>query len=329
MIYLKRCISILLMYFLLLVSCNNDKINNQYIKKIFIDSSNLENEATRNELKTVCSTDTLKCNQNLSYDQALTKLRNTFVQINTLNENENTKTYLKALLLSEFVYATFSFQFLGSDLGETSHHISIDNWDKMNLENCYNLGNNNLVPVWCGDRTTFYIRLLDHLLGIKAAAISIKNIHTFPIVNIGKRRFIFDPYDPFIIFDSLTMTVMDYDEAFKYYLNDSPLKILRTKRSYGFPNELISNKLTNNILGLSKHEKQDISQKLKIYLIKNKANFLRRVNACTFETYNKSGIIYQANLKEDRYIIHLENNLNNIPMNVNRFNKYYFGKDCK
>lgn len=329
MIYLKRCISILLMYFLLLVSCKNDKINNQYIKKIFIDSSNLENGATRNELKTVCSTDTLKCNQNLSYDQALTKLRNTFVQINTLNENENTKTYLKALLLSEFVYASFSFQFLGSDLGETSHQVSIDNWDKMNLENCYNLGNNNLVPVWCGDRTTFYIRLLDHLLGIKAAAISIENIHTFPIVNIGKRRFIFDPYDPFIIFDSLTMTVMDYDEAFKYYLNDSPLKILRTKRSYGFPNELISNKLTNNILGFSKHEKQDISQKLKIYLIKNKANFLSRVNACVFETYSKSGIIYQTNLKEDRYIIHLENNLNNIPMNVNRFNKYYFGKDCK
>lgn len=332
MIYLIRQKHFILINLLLLFSCGRaeNEINDLSIKNICIDSSKIEIGAIRNELKTNSSIDTLKCNHDLSYNQALTTLRDKFIQIDILNEGEHTKTYLKALLLSEFVYASFSFQFLGSELGKTNHHISIDNWDKMTLENCYNLANNNLAPVWCGDRTSFYIRLLDHLLGIKATAISIKDVHTFPIVNIGKRRFIFDPYDPFIIFDSLTMKVMDYDEAFKNCLNESRLKILRTKRSsYGFPNELISNKLTNDILAVSKNEKQDISQKLMIYLTKNKAFFLSHINTCSYETYNKIGTIYQLNLKEDRYIIQLENNLNNVPMSLNRFKKYYFGIDCK
>jgi hypothetical protein len=331
MIYRVSQKHIIIIYLTLLVSCGktNYEINNQLIKNIFIDSSLVINQNVKNDLFATMSIDTLKCNQNLTYNQALSFLRNKFIQIDSISENIDTKSYLKALYLSEFVYASFSFQFLGSKLGKTNHQIAIDNWDKMPLENCYNMGNNNLVPVWCGDRTSFYIRLLDTLLEIKATTISIKNVHTFPLVNIGNRRFIFDPYDPFVIFDSLKSKVLDYDEAFKYCLKNNSINIIRTKKTFGFSNELVSNDLTKEILAVSNNEKQDFSQKLKKYLIVNQSSFLKNIRKCSFEMYNKKGIIYHSNLKDDRYIIQLENNLKNLPMNLNHFKKYYFGIDCK
>ncbi len=330
----KRVVRIEYLYFiyiLLQISCRNsiDEINNQLIKDTFIDSIFVKVDTTSNQFKTKISTDTLKCNQNLNYTQALSSLINIFKKIESSNENEDTKIYLKSLYLSEFVYASFSFQFMGSQHGKTNHHISIDNWNKMPLENCYNMGNRNLVPVWCGDRTSFYVRLLDSLLGIKATTISIKEVHTFPLVNIGNRRFIFDPYDPFIIFDTLKLRVMDYDEALKNCLNNNSIIVLRTKRTFGVSNELVSNDLTRDILAASNNEKQDFSRKLTKYLIKNQLYFLKNINKCSFERYNKKGIIYNSNLKEDRYIIKLENNLINLPMNLNHFKKYYFGIRCK
>jgi hypothetical protein len=171
--------------------------------------------------------------------------------------------------------------------------------------------------------------LLDTLLGIKATTISIKNVHTFPLVNIGNRRFIFDPYDPFIIFDSIKSGVLDYNEALKYCLNNNSINIIRTKKTFGVSNELVSNDLAKDILAVSKNEKQDFSQKIIFYFKKNKAIFLKRFNKCTFDLHNKNGIIYQTNLKEDKFILHLIDKLNNLPMNTYIFKKYYFGIDCK
>jgi hypothetical protein len=331
MIYLVRLKPIIIIYLIFLVSCGktNYEINSNLIKNTFIDTSQVITQDIKNDLFATMSIDTLRFNQNLTYNQALNILRNIFMQIDSTSENIETKTYLKALYLTEFVYASFSFQFLGSQLGKTNHQIAIQNWDKMPLENCYNMGNTNLVPVWCGDRTSFYIRLLDSLLGIKATSVSIKNVHTFPLVNIGNKRFVFDPYDPFVIFDSLKMRVMDYDEALKYFLNNNSINIIRTKKTFGVSNELVSNDLAKDILAISKNEKQDISQKLIFYFKKNKAVFLKRFNKCTFDLHNKNGKIYLTNLKEDKFILHLSDKLNNLPMNTNRFKKYYYGIDCK
>ena len=307
----------------------NDEPNATLIKNTFIDSIFINNEVNKNEIFTKSRNDILICNQNLSYSQAIVFLKNKFIQFDSNCQNENTKKYLKALYLCEFVHATFSFQFLGSKLGKTKHNIAIENWNNMTLENCYNMGNNNLAPVWCGDRTNFYLRLLDTLLGIKATAISIKNVHTFPIVNIGDKRFIFDPFDPFIILDSLKLKIIDYDESLKHCLKGKMLQVIRTKKIFGFPNELVSVDLAKDILAVSKNENQDFSQKLMLYFTKNKVNFLKRINTCSFENYNKKGLVYNSNLKEDRFIIHFFNNLNNFPMKMNHFKKFYFGIDCK
>jgi hypothetical protein len=319
------------MYLFILVSCgrNNNEINYKAVKNFFIDSNLVKIDDIKDTLSLTVSFDTLKCNQNLNYNQALDILRNKFIQFDSNYQNENTKKYLKALYISEFVYASFSFQFMGYQLGKTNHKIAIENWNNMPLEKCYNMGNSNLVPVWCGDRTSFYIRLLDSLLGIKATSVSIKNIHTFPLVNIGNRRFIFDPYDPFVVFDSLKSRVLDYDEALKYCLKNNSINIIRTKKTFGFSNELVSNDLTRDILAVSNNEKQDFSQKLMFYFKKNKDVFLKRFNKCTFEKHAKNGVIYHSNLKDDKFVFQLIDKLNNLPMNVNRFKKYYFGIDCK
>jgi hypothetical protein len=166
-------------------------------------------------------------------------------------------------------------------------------------------------------------------LGIKATTISIKDVHTYPLVNIGNKRFIFDPFDPFIILDSLKLKIIDYDESLKHCLKGKMLQVIRTKKIFGFPNELVSVDLAKDILAVSKNENQDFSQKLMLYFTKNKVNFLKRINTCSFENYNKKGLVYNSNLKEDRFIIHFFNNLNNFPMKMNHFKKFYFGIDCK
>lgn len=316
---------------LIQISCRNsiDEINSESIKSTFIDSSMPVTQNITNDIHATFNDDTLKCNQNLNYNQALNFLGNIFSQIDSVSENKDTKNYLKALYLTEFVYASFSFPFLGLQEGKTNHNVSIDNWNKMPLEICYNMGNNNLAPVLCGDRAGFYIRLLDSLLGIKATSISIKNVHTFPLVTIGNRRFILDPYDPFIIFDTSLSNILDYDQLQKLILKNDTYKVMRTKRIFGFPNELISQQLASDILSISNNKETDFSQKLSYYLSLNKANLLQGIDMCSFETFNKIGVIHPCNLVNDKYVISMVDKFNNRPMNLNHFKKYYLAISCK
>ncbi len=323
--------SIFLFCFIIFISCteNRTKINSSLIKLYFVDTNDLKNKNAANQLNTKVSNDTIKSNLKFDYWQAVSFLRNKFYQIDSCSYNESTKEYLKVSILAEFVYASFSFQFFGEKWGKTSHSVAIKNWDKLPLDVCYNIANNNLVPVWCGDRTTFFIRLLDSLLSLKASVISIKDVHTFPLVSIGQRRFIFDPYDPFIIFDTSLSTIIDYDQVQKLVLNNDSYKVMRTKRIFGFSNELISQRLASDVLKSSNKQVTDFSQKLSYFLLLNKASLLQGIESCSFETFNRTGIIHPSNLKNDKYIISMVDNLNNRPMNLNHFKKYYLGINCK
>jgi hypothetical protein len=323
--------SIFLFCFIILISCSENRpaLNSGPIKLYFIDTNDLENKSTVNQLTTRVSNDSINSNLKFDYCKAVSFLQNKFYQIDSCSENESTKKYLKVSILAEFVYASFSFQFFGEKSGKTSHRVAIKNWDKLPLDVCYNIANNNLLPVWCGDRTTFFIRLLDSLLSIKAKAISIKNIHTFPLVSIGQRRFIFDPYDPFIIFDSSLSEILDYDQVQKLVLKKDAYKVTRTKRLFGFANELISQQLAFDILNVPNKKVSDFSQKLDYYLFINKSNLFKGIEMCSFETFNRTGMIHPCNLKNDKYVISLVDNLNNKPMNLNHFKKYYLGINCK
>ena len=330
MIYAKilKLLGILLILF---ISCTNknQEPNAEVCKSVFIASPISINNSIDNALNISYKNDTFICNQATNFNQAIVILKSRFNEFDKLNEQEATKIFLKSLLLSEFVYAVSSFQFFGSKHGKSSHDIAIKNWNKLPLPICYHIANNNIQPLWCGDRTSFYIRLLDYLLGIKATEISIQNVHTFPIVNIGNKRFIFDPYDPFIVFDSSLTRIIDYDELVGKGLENNSLTVLRTKKTFGFANELVSNDLAYAVLCHKSNNSIDFSEKLRNYINANKAILLQDVNKCSFETIDRKWVIYLTNLKYDKYIIRVIDNLNNAPMNLNHFRKYYLDINCK
>jgi hypothetical protein len=323
-----KLIGILLILF---ISCTNknQEPNAGKCKSVFIASPISINNSKDNALNISYKNDTFNYNQAANFNQAIAILKSKFNAFDKLNEHEATKIYLKSLLLSEFVYAASSFQFFGSMHGKSSHDIAFKNWNKLPLTICYHIANNNLQPLWCGDRTTFYIRLLDYLLGIKATEVSIQNVHTFPIVNIGDKRFIFDPYDPFIVFDSSLTRIIDYDELLENAKKNNNLTVLRTKKTFGFANELVSNDLAFAVLCHQNKNNNDFSKKLRNYIHANKAKLLQGVNKCSFETIDRKWIIYPANLKYDKYVIRVIDNLNNAPMNLNHFRKYYLDINCK
>ena len=77
MIYLTPKHPILLLSLLFVFSCENSnyKINYHLIKNTFIDSNLIKTEDIKNDLHAKVSIDTLKCNQNLNYTQALFGLK--------------------------------------------------------------------------------------------------------------------------------------------------------------------------------------------------------------------------------------------------------------
>lgn len=189
----------------------------------------------------VLQKDTLKYNISNTFEKSFSLLKLELSKIDTITSNKETKDYIKSIIIADYVYAAFSFQFLGPKLGMAKDASFIKNWNKTSIKSCFNLANKNQYAVFCGERTLFYNRLITHLLNLKTRQTSIKGIHTFPIIKIGDKEYIIDPYDPFVAVDTLNKTVLDYNSILnKQYKS---LKPIRTKRLFGSSRMLISDKL--------------------------------------------------------------------------------------
>lgn len=237
-----------LLFFLFVLTIlyfENYKKKNDTIDLNTICKKNLNNkkEKSNNQnyaLEYIIQKDTLKYNISDNYDDSFAKLSTELYRIDTIQSNKETKDYLKCLIIADFVYAAFSFQFMGPKLGYAKDAATIKNWKTLSLESCFNLGNKNEYAVFCGERTKFYNRLINKLVTLKTRETSIKGIHTFPIIKIGNKEYIIDPYDPFVAIDTLERTVLDYNSILKKQYKS--LKPIRTNRTFGPSRMLISSK---------------------------------------------------------------------------------------
>lgn len=185
--------------------------------------------------------DTLFRNLPYTFLQATTQLEKQFKKIDSLTVPEVSKQYAKALVCADFVYAAFSYRLLGDSLGINTDTVLHPQWNQRSLANCYEIGVNNYQAVYCGDRTDFYCRLVDSLLQMKTTAVSIAGVHTFPLVRIGSKDYIIDPYDPFVLSDSSTGRVISYSGVLNP--NIKRVHVTRTKHLFGDTRELISRPL--------------------------------------------------------------------------------------
>lgn len=223
-------------------------------------------------------TDTLYSNLPYQYKQALTTLRYYFTKADSLHVPVASRQYIKALIVADFVYAAFSYQFLGPELG-LAHH-STQQWDTVALEHFYQAGNTNQTAFYCTERTNFYLRLVDTLLGLKGQCISVQQVHTFPVVQIAGNSYIIDPYDPFVIYDATTKTIAPYSitQNTRQIHNAIPI---RTKRLFGNTRQLLSHKFVNKLKAESTTGCQQCTcQLLQNYLAKQSDKLKTYIRPC-------------------------------------------------
>jgi len=192
-----------------------------------------------------CDSIILSINQNVnfSYEQSIKNLKVLFDDIDQNSSNKKLNNFIKSLVVADFVYASFSYRFLGDSLGIDNDSSIIKKWDTLSLKKCFDIGNHNHAAIYCNNRTSFYVRLLDTLLSIKTEIIEIEGVHTFPLTFIDDERFLIDPYDPFVVYDSISKVVLAYDS-----IRNNPYKqIIRSKRLFGCSRELVSNPLLQKV----------------------------------------------------------------------------------
>ncbi|RKS99665.1 hypothetical protein [Flavobacterium sp. 123] len=284
------------------------KINSQTIDLQIVHKSILNNNEKEPNFeisilkKTLSQRDTLKYNICNTFEESISLLQSELIKVDTIQSNRETKDYIKSLIIADYVYAAFSFQFLGSKLGMAKDASSIKNWDKIAIKTCFNLGNKNQYAVFCGERTTFYNRLIEKLLKLKTKQASVEGVHTFPIIIIGGKDYIIDPYDPFVAVDTLSKTVLDYDLIVKKQYKS--LQPIRTKRMFGSSRMLISRKLYTRLKNV--YGKISLANMLDKYLIENDQYL------SPFKPKN-----YEPPLEKTKKITTILNNKNIFAVNIN------------
>lgn len=322
---MRKPITIFLFFVTLIgVNCNtfkDEQINGGVLKSIFLPE--IAKVGSLENLECTFDSVVMKSNALYSFDSLMLNIDFVLKNIDTLNTNIETKQYIKVLLLAEWVHALFNYQFLGN-LGGSSTNISIPNWGTKSIKECLAAGNSCSHSIWCGDRNVFYLKLLKKMVGVDGYIVSINNIHTYPIVFLKAGVYIIDSYNPFIVFGENNRVV-----NFSSIVNRvSNYTILRTKRSFGFPSYLISNNLVNQINNYSVNN-FPIEKKLELFIKGNKESFLKQVDRCSYEIFNKKGILRKTHCETNPYVIQLIDNRISKPLSLTRFKKYYLGINCK
>jgi hypothetical protein len=206
------------------------------------------------------------------------------LDIDSQSINESTKQYAKCLVVSDFVYAVFSFQFLGPVYGlarDSAFVATWAQWDTLPLNVCYDIGNTNQVSLFCAQRTSFYLRLVNNLLKVKGYSVTIPNgVHVFPVLKLQSGEYIVDPYDPFVICDSDKKWIVDYQRLLRSKSDDN-FKPVRTRRLYGNTRQLFSLTYVNMLKDSYKDRYKDcFCCTIKEYLKENRSFLMSKLKSC-------------------------------------------------
>ncbi len=193
--------------------------------------------------------DSLRQNLPYGYKEAIANLSNKLLNVDKQGISTQSKQFAKAIICADFVYAAFSYHHPGDTLGFEGDTLLSPGWDSLPLEVCYDLGNKNVMGVYCDQRSGFYLRLVKKLIGIDGKIIAKDKIHSFPVIFIvddnGKKKpYLIDPYDPFIQVAQGGNIIPAFNE---YGIDPYDIEIYRTRRAYGKTRVLVSKKIIDNL----------------------------------------------------------------------------------
>ena len=266
--------------------------------------------------------DTLERNIPFTFRELIVNIQKEFQLIDTIKTNKNTKLYLKSILLADVVYAGFSLQMFGNSYGLSNDRELKKDWSFFSIEKQYNLGNQNKVSANCGPRTIFYKKLVDKLLKIPVRDTSIVNIHTYPIVEIGGRDYIVDPYEPFIFLNQKNNKILTYQELSK---GVGKINFRKSKRSFGTTHSLISNYLNERLIIYE----GDLKYKLISFIQADIVDSNKKIPDCYLPIFEKSPNVYPVNNEYNLLAIEVSNQRNmGTILNQMTFYNSYFGISC-
>lgn len=315
-----------LLFILLGFSCKkerNDAIDGRLVTSLFIDTTTVDSAKNYDSFNCEFVNDTIK--QKQVYADALKQLLDKYTDIDKLHTTEETKQYAKSLLLAEWIYGSFYYQFLGPDLGMADTAKWGIDFTRSDITSCYNAGISGEIAVWCENRAVFFTRMIDTLLHLKTEIISFSPIHTFPLVTIGKKSYIIDPYDPFLIFDE-NQHLVDYKMLRS---KEKKMVALRTKRNFGNPGELVSKKLYRELCNGYTKENKDIGPMISEYLNKNKVHLMVHIDSCSVEPFVMKRKAYPIASHTNEIVLYTPQCILNPMIKPTRIMRYYLGQDCK
>lgn len=268
----------------------------------------------------VYSADTLNRNVDLDSEELMDFLKIQLKSFDTLNTNKETVLYLKSLYLADFVFASFSHQFLGQELGLANDSLIRNKWEDYSMEEQFGFGNENQISFSCGTRSNFYLELIRTLLRLEGRDTSIKNVHTYPITTISGIDYIIDPSEPMVFISSRNSGVLKYNQL----KNSSEVVIYSSKRSFGSSHFIFSNRLLNNIQPLS----GELNEQILTYLENNRSLAADKVPACYDPYYKKIWNISYLNSENNSLAVPLFSRNIGTYLTAQNYKETYFGANC-
>ncbi len=266
-------------------------------------------------------TDTLKSNIPFNYKEVLAIIDERFIEIDTIETNTETRQFLKAMLLADFVFSSFSLQLFGNRYGLANDVTVKNDWNSYSTSEQYGLGNNNIVSLDCGGRTNFYLQLIDNLLNLSGRDTSIPGIHTYPIIEIGAEEYILDPSEPVVFTDSKS-NILSFDDL---KLGVEEIHFLRTKRSFGGNHFLISKDLNQSLLQFD----GDMIRQIKGFIRQEIIEPEKKIPDCNLPIFEKEWNVYPLNQTNNKFAIEVNYQRNLLTsLNYVTFYNSYFGKPC-
>jgi hypothetical protein len=265
--------------------------------------------------------DTLINNVAIESKELNKMLANELLRFDSLPTNTPSKQYLKALFLSDFTYSAFSYQFIGRELGLANDSAMFHNWEDLSIAQQFNFGNKNLVSASCGVRTYLYKQLVKEHLKLPVRDTSIEGIHTYPIVIIAEREYLFDPSEPMIFCAEKGRKILEYSQL----RNREDVMIFKSPRSFGPTHFLFSDKFLLEINPFGESLKKQIAQ----YLISKRKLLLEKAPKCFVANFQKKWNVSYTKSKNNKLAIALETrNIGMVLSNAN-WKETYFGEDCE
>jgi len=312
-------------FIIIFIGCKkiNNSVEFEDVKHLIIDD--ISNQATNKTYinSFTFSNDTFIKNMPYSYQEAMRMIQQNIDSIDKTNINQHTKKFLHCLTIANFTQTLFCKQFLGSKIGKSNDYIAIPNWSNLNIAERYQKGNENKVPVWCGDRTSFFISLIDSFLHLKSESISIQNIHTYPIVNIDEKYYIFDPSDLFIARDITSNKILDYQDLRNSQFHN--ICIYDVKPRFAKFAEFISKRFIEDVRIKFQDNKSNVSTLVCNYLNTESKNLIPTNLVITNRKYPFFGTIKATTNTSNPYVILSDRPIYSLKNHSFNFYRIYFG----